>query len=307
MTDAPDAGAGPHLAGLDGTLREALERSLADRLAGSPGAQLNLDNAFWGAPPPRDLGEALTRLGPTCVNVVARIFERLRDIDPALGLSREIRYLRNVWFGGSAGFKAVYAEPAAMRERLDDRFAGADGRRVARDTILGGIEHQRGALWGALPGTMATLLRSGFRGGEPLDADSWREVHRPDEEAVHICVGKREPRLPELDDIHLDWRSPVVGVDEAARRCRYGFFIGVVHWTQARFGLGKPVFPLQRVDDTVAALAARADAPPPWAEFVARWRDARWTLAMRGRDGAEEAHLWLRECEALAPAPREGG
>ncbi|WP_433928334.1 hypothetical protein AB3662_33925 [Sorangium cellulosum] len=303
MTGSADAGAGPHLGGLDGTLREALERSLADRLAGSPGAELNLDNAFWGAPAPRDLGEALTRLGPTCLNMVVRIFERLRDIDPALGLSRQIRYLRNVWFGGSAGFKVVYEDPAAMRERLDDRLAGAGGRRMARDTLLGGIEHQRGALLGALPGSIAPLLR----GGEPLDADSWREVHRPDEEAVHICVGKREPRLPELDDIHLDWKSPVVGVNEATRRCRYGFLISVVHWAQARFGLGKPVFPLQRIDDRVAALSGRGDAPAPWAEFVARWRDARWTLATRGGDGAKEALQWLRACEELAPAQRGDG
>ncbi|WP_437567784.1 hypothetical protein [Sorangium sp. So ce542] len=303
MTGSLDAGAGPHLAGLEGPLREALERSLADRLARCPGAELNLDNAFWGAPEPRDLGEALTRFGPSCVNVVARIFERIRDIDPTLGLWAQIRYLRNVWVGGSAGFKAVYAEPAAMRERLDGQFAGTGGRRMARDTILGGIEHQRGPLLGALAGSMGSLLR----GGEPLDADSWREVHRPDEEAVHICVGKREARLPELDDIHLDWRSPVVGVDEATRRCRYGLFISVVHWAQARFGLGNPVFPFQRIDDRVAALSGRGDAPARWADFVARWREARWALAVRGKGGAEEALRWLRECDEAAPAPGGGG
>lgn len=306
MAGSPDAGAGPHLDGLEGTLREALERSLADRLSGQAGAELNLDNAFWGAPAPRDLGEALTRLGPTCVNVVVRIFERLRDIDPALGLCRQIRYLRNVWYGGSAGFKVVYAEPAAMRERLDAQLAGAGGRRMARDTILGGIEHQRGAMFGALPGSMALLLR----GGEPLDADTWREVHRPGHEAVHVCVGKREPRLAELDDIHLDWKSPVVGVNEASRRCRYGLLISVVHWTQARFGLGKPVFPLQSIDekvDALSALPARHDAPAGSGAFVARWRDARWTLAMRGSDGAEEALRWLRECDELALAPRGDG
>ncbi|WP_437275876.1 hypothetical protein WME90_32125 [Sorangium sp. So ce375] len=298
MTGSLDAGAGPHVAGLAGPLREALERSLADRLARCPGAELNLDNAFWGAPEPRDLGDALTRLGPTCLNVVVRIFERVRDIDPTLGLWTQIRYLRNVWCGGSAGFKVVYVEPAAMRERLDRRFAGAGGRRVARDTILGGLEHQRGALFGSLAASMGALLR----GGEPRDADSWREVHKPDEEAVHLCVGKHEPRPPELDDIHLDWRSPVVGVDEETRRCRYGVFIGAVHWVQARFGLGKPVFPFQSVDDRVAALAGRPEVPARWAEFAARWRDARWPLAMRGGAGAEEARTWLRECDELAAA-----
>ncbi|WP_437980774.1 hypothetical protein [Sorangium sp. So ce117] len=300
MTGSLDAGAGPHLDGLAGPLREALERSLADRLARCPGAELNLDNAFWGAPEPRDLGEALTRFGPTCVNVVVRIFERIRGIDPTLGLWTQIRYLRNVWCGGSAGFKVVYVEPAAMRERLDRHFAGAGGRRVARDTILGGIEHQRGALLGSLPASMAEL----FRGGEPLDADSWREVHRPDQEAVHLCVGKHEPRPPELDDIHLDWRSPVVGVDEERRRCRYGLLIGVVHWVQARFGVGKPVFPFQSIDDRVAALAGRREAPARWAEFAARWRDARWPLALRGGAGAEEAQAWLRACDELVAAQR---
>lgn len=298
MSGSRDEGAAPHVAELEAPLREALERSLADRLAGSPGAALNLDNAFWGAPAPRDLGEALSRLGPTCLNVIARIFERLRDIDPALGLWSQIRYLRNVWCGGSAGFKVVYAEPAAMRERLDGQLAGAGGRRMARDTILGGIEHQRGGLLRALVRSVPSLLC----GGEPLDADCWREVHEPDQEAVHVCVGKLEPRPPELDDIHLDWRSPVVGVDEATRRCRYGLLISVVHWSQARFGLGKPVFPFQRIDEMLAALPERHRETAAWASFAARWRDARWTLAMRGSEGAREALGWLRECEALSSA-----
>ncbi|AUX45988.1 hypothetical protein SOCE26_074910 [Sorangium cellulosum] len=305
MTGSLDAGAGPCVAGLEAPLREALERSLADRLAGRPGAELNLDNAFWGAPAPRDLGEALTRLGPTGVNVVVRVFERIRDIDPALGLWGQIRYLRNVWHGGSAGFKVVYAEPAAMRERLDGHLSGPDGRRLVRDTVLGAIEHQRGTLLRSLRSHMAPILR----GGEPRDADTWREVHRTDQEAVHLCVGKHEPRPPELDDIHLDWRSPVVGVNEATLRCRYGLVVSLVHWAQARFGLGKPAFPFQDIDERIAARAARSPAgraPAEWEAFAARWRDARWRLATRGSEGAEEALRWLRECEALEAALAAG-
>jgi hypothetical protein len=126
-------------------------------------------------------------------------------------------------------------------------------------------------------------------------------VYRPGEEAVHLCVGKLDPRPPELDDIHLDWKSPVVGVDASTRRCRYGLFISVTHWVQARFGIGKPVFPFQDIDDSIAALPRRGVAPAGWGAFASRWRDARWALAMRGRAGAEEAMSWLRDRdEAIA-------
>lgn len=291
MTGLPEPGAGPYVGLLEEALRETLERSLADRLAERPGAELNLDNAFWGAPPPRDLGEALTRLGPTCVNIAVRLFERLRDIDPALELWAEIRYLRNVWCGGSAGFKVVYAEPERMRARLDARFDGASGRRLARDTIVGGLEHQRGEMLDVLRDHLPLVLQ----GGEPPHADSWREVHRPGEEAIHLCVGKLEPRPTELDDIHLDWKSPVVGVNPSTRRCRYGLFISATHWVQARFGIGKPVFPFHEIDGSIAALSARGASPAGWEAFAARWRAARWALAMRGRAGAEEAMAWLGE------------
>ncbi len=300
MTGSLDAGAGPHVAVLARPAARGAGEEPRRPARALPRAELNLDNAFWGAPEPRDLGEALTRFGPTCVNVVARIFERIRDIDPTLDLWMQIRYLRNVWCGGSAGFKVVYVEPAAMRElwTTTSRERAAAAWRATRssgDRAPAGRAARlaRGEHGGALPGRRAARRE-----------DSWREVHRPDQEAVHLCVGKHEPRAAGARR-----HPPRLEIAGGGRRrgeppLPVRALIGVVHWVQARFGLGKPVFPFQSIDDRVAALAGRREAPARWAEFAARWRDARWPLALRGGDGAEEAQAWLRECDELVAAQR---
>lgn len=303
MPDSTDRGAGAHLEAMDGALRETLERSLADRLAGQRGAEENLANAFWGDhAPPRDLGEALTFFGPTCVNTAVRIFERIQVLDPTLGLWRQVRYLRNGWYGGSAGFKVVYADPAAMGAVLDGLFDGrvdsGGGRRVARDTFFAGLEHQLSSP----PRMVARQLGSLRLPTDLPDADTWREVAHVQKEALHFCLGKHDPRPTALDDIHIDWSSPVIGVDTATRRCRYHPVVSVTHWAQAMFGLGKPVFPFERIDAQLTRVAAQGAAPAGWEAFVTRWRAAEWGLVLRGRAGAEEALPWLRECEGLAKA-----
>jgi hypothetical protein len=297
MADSTDAGASAHVGALQGALRETLERSLADRLAGRPGAEQNIANAFWGDhAPPRDLGEALTWLGPTCTNIAVRLFERIRAVDPTLALWRQIRYLRNGWYGGSAGFKVVYEDPAAMSAHLDARFTAEGGGRIARDTFLGGIEHQLTSARAVAAGNLRSLL-----GPDGLpDADTWREVDGPRKEALHFCLGKHEPRPTELDDIHIDWSSPVIGIDTTTRRCRYSLLFSVTHWAQAKLGWGSPVFAFDRIDARISRMAARDGAPSGWAPFVTRWRAAEWGLVMRGKSGAEEALQWLRECDGLA-------
>src|SRR5688572_12284363 len=105
---------------LDSALRETLERSFQARAAGDPGASwilddgkrlgpheeasLNLANGFWGRSP-ASAWEAAQNAGPEWVSMLVRLFERMRSIDPTLALWKQIKYVRNGWWGGSAGFK----------------------------------------------------------------------------------------------------------------------------------------------------------------------------------------------------------
>jgi hypothetical protein len=254
------------LALLPAPVRDTLQRSFDDRMLGVPEARLNLDNAFWGGAP-ETLPAALQALSAQALSIVTRIHERLARIDPSGEAWREVRYLRNVWWGGSGGFKLVYADRARARERLRALFP-----RVAEDTRLGALEHQRGSL-------LRALLR-------PFDADSFREVDRLGEEALHLCVARREPPPTSLDDVHLDWASPVSGVDPATRRCVYAFCSGARHWVQARFGVGAPVFPFAAME----ARIAQGLVDPAAAE---RWRAREWALAASGSAGDREARTWL--------------
>src|SRR5690242_5067482 len=89
-------------------IRALVERSFADRALGCPEAELNLANAWWSPGAPSAAWEALARVGLTGANVIVRIYERVAAVDPTLELWRAIRYIRNVWWGGSAGFKVVW-------------------------------------------------------------------------------------------------------------------------------------------------------------------------------------------------------
>lgn len=264
-TQAPPSHAGLKL--LPEPVRETLERSFADRRRGVPEARLNLDNAFWGGDP-RTTWEAVLALGAQGLSLITRIHERLARLDPSGEAWREVRYLRNVWWGGSGGFKVVYVDRARARERLRALFP-----RVAEDSLLGALEHQRGA-------PLRALCR-------PRDADTFREVDRLGEEALHLCVAHRERPPTSLDDVHLDWASPVSGVDPVRRRCVYAFCVGARHWLQARFGLGQPVFPF-------AAMEARIAAGQVDEARAARWRAEAWALAAAGKSGDVEARSWLR-------------
>ena len=109
MSDAPP---GSPYWKLDPSLRETLERSFEARVARERGgawiledgarlppedeAALNLANGFWGGSP-ASVWEALRNAGAEWVSLLVRVHERVRAIDPTLGLWRQIRYVRNGW------------------------------------------------------------------------------------------------------------------------------------------------------------------------------------------------------------------
>ena len=282
---------------LDAPLGALLERSFDDRALGLPDAELNLANAWWSPGhdgPPATAWEAIARIGPAGSNVITRIHERVRALDPSLELWRAIRYIRNVWWGGSAGFKVVWDDPDAAREALDTLFP-----RVARDGFLGGLEHQLGSPLAVL--AARPLARWRDHADDLPDSTTFREVSALGAEAVHFCVGRRAPRPPALDDVHLDWRSPVRALDPITRRCAYAVCEGARHWLQATRGLGAPRVVFEVMDDLVAAVAARGGVTPraAWDDLAARWREARWELALGGADGHARAAAYRWEAEDL--------
>ncbi|MDI1480825.1 hypothetical protein [Polyangium sp. y55x31] len=294
-------------AALPEDLRETIVRSFVDRQAGAAGAQDNLMFGFRD-PAPKTAWDALDHLGPMAVNLLVRLFHRIEGIDRTLATWREIRWIRNQWWGGSAGIKVVYRDPAAMRRRLDDLLMGQHGKRVARDAYVGGLEHQ-------LRPAMKLLPRALFMGprAELPDADTWREVDVPLQEATHFCVGKSEhpgERHPSLDDIHLDWTSPVEKIDERTGRCNYlePWEGSVVHWLEAKLGHGAPVFTFDVAREVIAwgnELSRSSSAHAEVARFralAARWRREEMAFAVRGRVGYEASKARLSEIERAVEA-----
>lgn len=273
------------LSRLPGALRETLERSFADRLAGAPDASHNVDNAWYSGGDPRTVGEAVIAVGPQGINILARIHERMMKIDPSGGLFGEIRYLRNLWWGGSAGFKVVYRDPESLRARLQGLFP-----RVAGDLLLGALEHQGRSALRALLRTPPWRLGSPRE--SPPDCDTFREIGNLGEESLHFCIGKRAPRPPAFDDIHLDWHSPVRGVDPLTRRCVYALGAGVTHWLQAMRGVGAPLFPFDALEAEIAR-GSRLGRPAGDVPALARHREEQWALATQGEAGHQVAlHRW---------------
>lgn len=302
---------------LDPDLKETLHRSFADRLAGLPDAHHNLANGFWRGTAPATTWEALEGFTPMGMNLLVRLFDRIKAIDGTMTTWRGIKYLCNFWWGGSAGAKVVYHDPVTMRATLDGLITGARGRKVARDTYVGAMEHQLAPA----KRLAAELLRDPSRApSEPPDCDTWREVDRLGEEGVHFCVGRRDlerstslspldwaPRPLGSDDIHIDWMSPVKGIRPATLRCDYGVQVAWEHWVQATQGEGSPLFTFQAIDDTidVASRAAQqageaaAGVEVELADFVQRWRAVEWDLAVEGKPGYEKSMPLYREFAKL--------
>lgn len=291
-------------------LRETIVRSFVDRINGAPGASLNLMFGF-GGPTPKTAWEALARLGPMAVNLLVQLYRRIERIDETLTTWRQIRYIRNQWWGGSAGIKVVYWDPRAMRFTLDGLLSGRHGVRVARDTYVGSLDHQ-------LSSSISLLPRALVPFAEPPDADTWREFDMPRQESVHFCVGKtdlagfeREGERPaQLDDIHIDWYCPVERIDAETGRCNYlePWEGSLLHWYQAHHGYEAPAFTFQLIDQAIAEANERIEKNPSSGEarrlleFATRWENVKWHLAVQGKPGYEASRPWMDEVSEILTA-----
>jgi hypothetical protein len=310
---------GTPFADLPEDFRETVKRSFVDRMCAVPGTSLNLDNAFWGDPQQTTAWDALQRFGPQDVNLLVRLYRRIEAIDPTMKLWRQLKYIRNEWSGGSAGVTVVYHKPSAMRACLDGLFSATVTPSVARDRFFYALEHQR-------PSSVDLALEALDDNAELPDCDTWREVDKPRQEACHFCVGKSdlrghmvtpeirrdeffeadlvEPRHAASDSIHIDWFSPVDGVDPTARKCNY---LDVLdgsgrHWMQATMGFNTPTFHFNRIRDKIAALLAPAVAARFGGRiesFVTRWEGAKWKLAVRGKAGDNDALAYSAELDSI--------
>jgi hypothetical protein len=171
------------------------------------------------------------------------------------------------------------------------------------------LDHQLSSAISLVPRALNPLA-------ETPDADTWREVNEPKKEGVHFCIGKgdlpgvqRPERHPALDDIHIDWFSPVEGIEPLTGRCNYlELWEGSAqHWFQAHFGYENPVFTFERIEEAITKgreLAAKAEHGPaaPFHDFVASWEKEKYTLAVRGKTGYDASLLRHQEFEKILRA-----
>ena len=309
---------GSPLHDLHAELLDTLARSFVDRLAGLP---LSGENLMYGfrrdEPPPPNLGVALMNLGPSAVNFLVRMFDRMRTIDGTFALWRQVKYIRNQWWGGSGGMKVIYYAPAAMRSLLDGLLKPSARPTVARDAYLGSLEHQSSASWKLAPKGVWKLNDADQ---EPPDCNTWREVDTLGSEAMHFCVDKGdlkgEERTLSHDDIHIDWVSPVDGIRKDKNQCTYALDTGATHWAQAMVGHNMPVFNFDVIQNGIEnwrAQILRSTRAADFRDFVKRWQDVCWKLVVQGRAGHEKAQSYRDEILAMyestlpdPPPPRPG-
>jgi hypothetical protein len=285
-------------------LHDTLVRSFVDRISGEPGAQVNLMFGFRD-PTPKTPWEALDNLGLMAVNLLVQLYDRIDGIDDTGNVWKQIRWIRNQWWGGSAGIKVAYWNPAEMRFRLDGLLSGLHGNRVARDKYIGALDHQ-------LKPAYMLLARAIDPFAEPPDADTWREVDQPMHIAVHFCVGKSDLRGPEtiterhiaLDDIHLDWSSPVEQIEPDTGRCNYlePWNGALEHWYQAHYAHEAPIFTFERIEKDITKMRETCSGSTDRAQldaFVNEWDSAKHALAVRGKPGYDESLVYYEKLQHL--------
>jgi hypothetical protein len=219
--------------------------------------------------------------------------------------------VRNGWWGGSGGFKVVYFDPGAMRRQLDELVENRAGNKVCRDQLVGSLEHQLGS---SMRGMARALVGQRAGAHEGRDADTWREVDRPGAEGLHFCVSREDMKAPgpggpsrhvRLDDIHLDWRSPVKGINREGM-CEYtGVISGLRHWAQARFQTERPLFVFHDTDRCIQDLfTATGPLPPGLAAerdtLREEWESHRLSLAVQGTPGLAGANAFHARATALS-------
>lgn len=298
---------GSAYAALPAPLRETIVRSFEARIAGEAGAQDNLMFGFRD-PPPKTPWEALDNLGPMAVNLLMQLYDRIRGIDETGETWKQIRWIRNQWWGGSAGIKVAYWNPAEMRFHLDGLLSGRVGNRVARDKFVGALDHQSKPAHHLLHHLLDPWA-------EPPDADTWREIDHPMQVAVHFCVGKSDLQGPEtladravsLDDIHLDWSSPVEGIEPDTGRCNYlePWEGSLEHWYQAHYAHKAPIFTFERIEKEVAKArelllgANRAADLARLSNFATEWDRVKYALAVRGKPGYDDSLVHYEKLQRL--------
>jgi hypothetical protein len=259
-------------------------------------------------PAPKTPWEALDNLGLMAVNLLVQLYDRIKGIDEQGETWKQIRWIRNQWWGGSAGIKVAYWNPAEMRFRLDGLLSGRHGNRVARDKYIGALDHQLKPAYMLLPRAMDPRA-------EPPDADTWREVDRPMKVGAHFCVGKSDLHGPEtiadrhvaLDDIHLDWSSPVEGIEPDTGRCNYlePWEGALEHWYQAHYAHKAPVFTFECIEKDVAKTretlngSNRTAELAQFDEFVKEWDGVKLALAIRGKSGYDESLMFYERIQRL--------
>lgn len=298
---------GSAYAALPKPLRETIVRSFVDRISCTPGAQDNLMFGF-GLQLPKTPWDALDNLGLTAMNLLVQLYDRIDGIDETGATWQQIRWIRNQWWGGSAGIKVAYWNPAEMRFCLDGLLSGRHGNRVARDKYVGALDHQLKPAYMLLPGAL-------IPNAEPPDADTWREVDMAMQVSVHFCVGKSDLRGPEtitdrhvsLDDIHLDWSSPVEAIEPDTGRCNYlELWEGTLeHWYQAHYAHEAPVFTFDCIEKNIARAremlgsANRMTNQNKFDAFVKEWDAVKHSLAVRGKRGYDESIAFHEKLQCL--------
>jgi hypothetical protein len=89
------------------------------------------------------------------------------------------------------------------------------------------------------------------------------------------------PRPVSPDDIHIDWISPVSGVNPGTGRCEYSITVSWDHWWQATHGQGTPLFTFAAIDGNLASAAELANKAGDLntkvnlKDFAKRWQGER--------------------------------
>ncbi|MEO7327398.1 MAG: hypothetical protein ABI193_02390 [Minicystis sp.] len=329
----------PPFNNLDRELLDTLKRSFKARILKYPGGgwidddgpidalketTKNLANGWWNnhtGVETKTLNEALDFMGTGLMNILVRLFDRIKAIDPSYALWRQIKYIRNGWGGGSAGYKVVYLDPPALRRILDALVDNTAGHKVARDKLVGSLDHQR--LNVALAYSGAQLDEWLGNDPPPPDVDTWREVDIPQEESVHFCVDKQDiipagrtcswpppavVRHVSSDDIHIDWKSPVEGIEPDTKKCKYdsSFYNKAKHVTQAKWGVGVPedrfvgmYEMLERCKDSRETMKNDASFGPDLDTLDQEWQAKKWGLSLAGKKGYEDALPYYDRAKAL--------
>lgn len=259
-------------------------------------------------PQPKTPWESLDNVGLMAVNLLVQLYDRINGIDETGETWKQIRWIRNQWWGGSAGIKVAYWNPAEMRFRLDGLLSGRHGNRVARDKYIGTLDHQLKPAYVLLPGAIIPHA-------EPPDADTWREVDQPMHVAVHFCVGKSDLRGPEtitdrpvaLDDIHLDWSSPVEAIEPHTGRCNYlePWEGSLEHWYQAHYAHEAPIFTFAVIEKDIAKTRELLNASNRQGDlerldaFATEWDGVKHALAIRGKPGYDESRAFHNKLRRL--------